>query len=914
MINEDEPLPIRIGLNTGPTLIAMDEDTGSYTASGATVSLASRLADNADGLVLITQDTFRHVQGVFGIQEDMPLRVRRAGGRAQVNTYRVNEAKPRAFRIKPRGVEGIDTRMIGRRAELEQIQKSYFNAFEDSETQVVTVVGPAGVGKSRLLYEFATWSELRPERYYIFRGRATPAMTTRPYGLWRDVLSFRFEILDSDSPEIVRQKMVEGITNLIGEDEKLAHLMGHLAGFDFSGSPYLGGDPQSLAEKGRKAVNEFFKRLSVLDPVLLQLEDLHHADESSLDLLAEWASADEGLPLLVVCVARPDLYQRRPTWGSGQDFHSRVDLRPLDKRDSRDLASEILQKVADLPRELRDLVVERAEGNPYYMEELVKMLIEDRVIQKLDEERWTVEISRLKQLRVPPTLVGLLQARFDSLLYPEKLTLQRAAVAGRVFYDSAVASMDAADETHVDELGPILKRLTEREFIFPRETSAFENSTEYIFGQAMMRDLILETLLERQKEVYHRSMAQWVAAQGGERAGEYDALIADHYEKASEYFLAAQYLEKAAGAAITLGAYQEGIRNMERGLSLLAKTDDSPEKTRLRMNMQMALANPLGFLGEYDQTRIILESALDSARELNDRQAEGNILAQLGRLIGAWQEDTVTGRAYLEEALAINKELDDKKGLVFILRQLGNVAHNEFKYEESLGYLNESLALAKELEDLGDIANALNSLGNAAGGLDKLDEALAYYKEALEISRQLDDSVFTAMMIGNMSPIYADREDYQAARQKAQEAMVAATEANSSYLLLGVWTVLGWSALGLGENELAGDYLIRALQLSQELDTDLGRAHALVLYAWYLVRSGEIDEALSWIEPSRAVMGPLPWFDRLINKVLADLPADMTDAQVKELMAKGAEVDISEVVSQILAANSEALAKVSPAG
>jgi predicted ATPase len=127
-------------------------------------------------------------------------------------------------------------------------------------------------------------------------------------------------------------------------------------------------------------------------------------------------------------MARPGLYQRRPTWGSGQDFHLRIDLKPLDKRDGRDLAAEILQKVQDLPRELRDLIVERAEGNPYYMEELVKMLIEDRVIQKLDEERWTVEVSRLKQLRVPPTLVGLLQARFDSLLYPATCGRGRSCV------------------------------------------------------------------------------------------------------------------------------------------------------------------------------------------------------------------------------------------------------------------------------------------------------------------------------------------------------------------------------------------------------------------------------------------------------------------------------------------------------
>ena len=246
-------------------------------------------------------------------------------------------------------------------------KKVYFTAVEESETQSVTVVAAPGLGKSRLLYEFAAWAELRPETFYIFRGRATPSTTNRPYGLWRDIVSFRFEILDSDSPEIVRGKMATGIADLIGQDEKLADQLGYLAGFDLSDSPHLAGEPQALAEQGRRAVIKFFQRLTAIRPVVIQLEDLHHADDASLDLLAELTSVDEDIPLLVVAMARPELYQGRPTWGSGQDFHYRIDLRPLNKRDSRDLAAEILQKVDDVPRELRDLIVERSEGNPYYM-------------------------------------------------------------------------------------------------------------------------------------------------------------------------------------------------------------------------------------------------------------------------------------------------------------------------------------------------------------------------------------------------------------------------------------------------------------------------------------------------------------------------------------------------------------------
>jgi tetratricopeptide (TPR) repeat protein len=407
-------------------------------------------------------------------------------------------------------------------------------------------------------------------------------------------------------------------------------------------------------------------------------------------------------------------------------------------------------------------------------------------------------------------------------------------------------------------------------------------------------------------------MAQWVAAQGGERAGEYDALIAEHYEKASEYYLAAQHLEKASRAAFDLGAYQDGTRAMERGLSLLDKSEAGTDQINQRMNMQMNLAHPLGFLGKYEQTRILLESALESARKLEDRQSEANTLAQLGRLTGLWQEDAKTGRAYLEEALKINQELDDKEGLVFILRQLGNVGQIDHQYEESIRYLEQSLQLARELDQAENIANALNSLGTAATGLDDVEAAFDYFQEALDIARKQNDEVFTAMIVSNIATLYTDMEDYETARQMAQEAMIAATEANSHYLLADDWTLLGWAALGLEEDEIAGKYILKGLQIFQELDSDFGKAHGIALYAWLMVRIGDYREALSWLKPAKAAIGPLPWFDRLIDKILAELPAAMSEAERKELMAKGTDVVLNDVVSQILRVQSLPAPTTSP--
>ena len=482
----------------------------------------------------------------FDVEPDIPLRIRRS--REAIPVYRVTAAKPLALRLNTRGVEGVETQMIGREAELKTLQNAFLDALEEQETQVVTIVSEAGLGKSRLLYEFTNWAELRPEKYWVFRGRATSEMTNRPYALLRDLLSYRFGILDNDTPVVVRQKLEQGIAQQIGENQEMAHLIGHLAGYDMSDCAHvrgLQGDPLQLSNRARQLFKRWIIALADDSPVTIELEDIHLADSASLDLLNDLVNDQQELPLLLVCLARPSLYDHRPTWGSGQRFHTRFDLRPLDRRDSRALVREVLQNVDQVPKALRDLLVERSEGNPYYVEELVKMLIDDRVILKESADSWRVEENRLGFLNVPVTLVGLLQARLDSLLYTEKLVLQRAAVIGRVFYDDAVVALDAADDVQVEDLSAVLERLTEREFIFVRETTTFAGAKEYIFHGDMLREVLLSTLLRRQRELYNRSSAEWLIGASGNRVDEYNALIAGYYEKAGEDELAAYYLQRA---------------------------------------------------------------------------------------------------------------------------------------------------------------------------------------------------------------------------------------------------------------------------------------------------------------------------------------------------------------------------------
>jgi ABC-type oligopeptide transport system substrate-binding subunit len=387
---------------------------------------------------------------------------------------------------------------------------------------------------------------------------------------------------------------------------------------------------------------EYFTSLASQDAVLMLLEDLHWADDSSLDVLNHLALALTDQALMIAGTARPALFERRPHWGEGQTFHDRLPLRPLTKRNTRRLLEEILQKVADVPDTLSNLVVEGAEGNPFFVEELVKMLVEDGVIVKA-EEKWEVEPTRLTEVRVPSTLTGVLQARLDRLPLQDRTILQQASVVGRLFWDRAVAHISEAAEEGIEE-AEVLNTLTAlrgREMVFQRETTAIAGAQEYIFKHAVLREVTYESLLKRLRKVYHGLVADWLMEQAGERAGEYTGLIADHLELAGRSPEAIEYLLEAGDRARRLYAHQEAIQAYERALTLLKEQGNHELRGRTLMKLGLTY-----------------HTAFDFARS---REAYDEGFASL-RLAGRTaSEDTPPAPHALREVWATVRTLDPAK-------------------------------------------------------------------------------------------------------------------------------------------------------------------------------------------------------------------------------------------------------------
>lgn len=895
-------LAMRIGLSTGPVLLGEVGSTREFTAMGDTVNLASRLEHAAPvGGILISHDTYRHVRGIFDVTPQAPLTVK--GKSEPIQTYVIQGLKPRAFRVNTRGVEGIETRMIGRESELKRLQETYLAALEDRELQMVTIAAAAGVGKSRLLYEFQNWSELRPETVPVFKGRASPEMQRIPYALLRDVISFRFLIQDSDSPAAVREKMEKGVAWAYGKtaDEPAstdlrmrAHFIGHLLGYDFSSSPYLKdilSDAGQIRDRALAYLADCFKALGSRDPLtIVLLEDFHWADDSSLDAILTVATACKKEPILILAAARHELFERRPQWGEGRTFHTRIDLVPLSRRESRVLVDEILQKVEAIPDALREMIVSNAEGNPFYVEELIKMLIEDGVVIR-GEEVWQINPARLAEVRVPPTLTAVLQARFDTLPATEKGTLQRASVFGRIFWAEAVDYI--AEQPHLEKTQQSLTVLRNREMIHWRETSIFRSTSEYIFRHSLMRSAIYESVLKHERRNYHARAANWLIETGGAEKGVFVGIVADHLERAGQAEKAINYLRQAAEQALATSAFGEALDFLRRALSLPGLDP------RQRVPLLIQMGEALRWLGQYAEARSHLEEALALAEKGDDDGSCATALAHLGASASD-QGDRTLARTHLERSLSLARKMDDHSRVARVQWELGWLEFREGTLDKAWRRLSESRNLCHARGDRQGKARALNGLGNAANGMGDFSRARSLFEESKGLFREVGDRRGESAALNNLGETARLQGDFEAARVYYEEGLAIDKEIGSQLGVAISLGNLGHAALAAADYPAAKSYYRESIQTAVEIGAVPVILESLAGLAGVYARQGQTETALEWL----GLTGNHPALQSdaraIVDQFVSSLRERYSPEIVEEGLHRGLSLGFEAVIQSIL--------------
>jgi class 3 adenylate cyclase/tetratricopeptide (TPR) repeat protein len=885
---------VRVGVNTGMVAI------GGYTESddtmmGLTINLGVRLESAAPpGGLLISHETYQHVRGIFDVEALPPVDAK--GFAEPVKVYLVKEAKPSAFHPKTRGVEGITTRMIGREAELKRLQDIFYDTIEDSNCQITTVVGEAGVGKSRLLEEFESWLEAEDELVFIFKGRSSPETQEAPYSLLRDMFSRRFQIRGNDRISTVHQKIEDGISEALGspgQSKMRAHLIGQLLGFDFSDSPYLQGvldDAMQLRDRAWIYLGEYITASSQRAPVIIFLDDIHWADDSSLDAVNYLVQSLPKQRLMVICLTRPQLFERRPRWGEGQISHTRMELTTLSTRDGRRLVEEILQKMGQVPLALRELVVSSAEGNPFYIEELIKMLIDSGVIVT-GAERWQAEPSQLagilSDMNIPGTLTSLLQARLDNLSPAEKTILQQASVSGRTFWDNLIKYINAhqnGDRVEQNEIPAVLDKLRQKEMIFHRETSALIGAQEYTFKHFVLREVTYKTIFKKVRQSYHAMVADWMIDENAERAGEFTGMIGEHLELAGQNAKAVSFLRRAGEQAAHQYANQQALNYLSRALDLTAEAD-----VEERYAILLAREQVYSLLGARKDQSVDLDHLVKLTAKLDDEAKLGEV-ALLQAIHASERSDYPLIISHAQQAIRIAKSLQDprleskgnllwgrallsqgdypgaekhfRKALTVArtnelanleadsLRHLGVVDERLGKQSSAIDYFEESLLLYRQVGDRRGEGQTLNQLGNILLLQGDHEGGKKYYHQFLTISREIGDRWGEGRVVRNIADTYLSQYDYSGASKYFEQALEITREIGNRTIESSALVGLGNIYLEQAEYSKANAVFEQSLNIAREIGNKPWEARTLNQIGRYFHRQGDYVRAQIYYDQS----------------------------------------------------------------
>ena len=863
-------IQIRIGINTGPVLLGTVGTTREYTALGDTVNLASRLEHAAPvGGVLISQDTYRHVRGIFEVTPLDPIQVK--GKSEPIQVYVVNARRPRSFRISSRGVEGIETRTIGREAELGKMRAASQSVMETGRLHMINIVAEAGTGKSRLLYEFIKWLEEQHYPLKLFKGRATPEMKHAPYALIRNLLATSFEIQDSDPASVAREKLERGILAYAGQDQNsndLAPFIGYLIGYDYASDPRLAGiheDARQIRDLAFHYFTQFFVNTLRNQAGVMLLEDIHWTDSGSLDLIDHMMRDRPDLPLLIICLTRPVLFEARPEWGNGPFEGLRLDLGPLNAQDSRQLVADILRKVPEVPAALVDLIIERAEGSPFYVEELIKTLIEEGIILR-EAQQWHVQQERLTDLKVPATLTGVLQARLDNLPAADREVLQQASVVGRVFWNKVVEHMrnpETGASGSPVQVADRLEMLEKKELVFHRDASAFAETPEYIFKHAILHDVTYESVLLRLRKIYHVQVAENLIELGRERVNEYAGRIGEHFELAEEWTRAAEWYLRAGVQAQETYAPEGAINYFQKALGFLEDRTE-PEQIAQKLEICQGLGEVLNWQARYTEAADIYRLMLELAGGISDRVVQSRAMQGLATsltylgdhrealesasgaeslareanspkdlVISLWIQgfahyrlgEAQVSLALAEQGLAIARDLDDRHEMARCLNLLGAVNYISGFLPLAEEHLGSALSLFQELGNRRKVVDLLSNLGVISEAYGDYDTALGHYQQALEVARQVGYRDGEIIFLTNRGGVQVGLQNYSAAEADLREAIQLAGTAGS-YVLPQTYGYLAEACVGQHKSEEASAAAQQALALGQGSETpeDIGVA------------------------------------------------------------------------------------------
>jgi class 3 adenylate cyclase/tetratricopeptide (TPR) repeat protein len=794
-LNAEEPalsLHVRVGINTGEAVVAIGArpEEGEGIVTGDVVNTASRLQGAAPvNGIAVSEQTYRMTKRIFDYEELGPVQVK-------------GKAEPLAhFRpLQPRDRFGTDvTRthaapLVGRELEKPLLIGTFERSAQQRSCQLVTIVGEPGVGKSRLCAELFHYLDERPDLVTWRQGRSLPYGEGISFWALGEIVKAECGILESDSPQVAEAKLDQALPE---DDPDRVWLKARLA-------PLVGaGGEPAPQEESFTAWRRFLESLAAARPTVLVFEDLHWADEALLSFLEHLADWAEGVPLLLVCTARPELYEQHPTFGANARNAQRINLAPLTDEETARLLASLLER-AVLPAETQRALLERAGGNPLYAEEFVRLLADRGEPGKME---------------VPGSVQALVAARLDTLSRERKSLLQDAAVIGKVFWAGALAEMGGREPDQVEQA---LHELSRKELVRPARTSSMKGEAEYGFWHLLVRDVCYRQIPRATRATRHRAAAAWLERKAGERVEDLADVLAHHSLQALELTRAAgqtdeiEELEAAASRHLALAGERALALDVDRAEQSLARALEltpagHPERALLLERWAQAARQQ----ERPKEAKAALEEALGLHRERGEKVAAARVLTALASVLARMGDPRdPRGEEAIGEALALLETQPPGPDLVAAYARLSSRRYVSAAFPEAIVAAGRALQLAAEL-GLPEPPVALGARGGARCYLGE-QQGLEDIRRALALAIEQGESRAAAVLYNNLALASWQYEGPQAALAACREGIDFCQRRGITELALAIAAMSTTFLAELGQAEQA---LAEAEPLAERLQT-----------------------------------------------------------------------------------------------
>ncbi|MBI5442478.1 MAG: AAA family ATPase, partial [Deltaproteobacteria bacterium] len=720
---------MRIGLNSGPVIVGRigDDLRMDYTAIGDTTNLASRMQSLAEpGSNLVSANTCRAVSGFFELESLGKRTIK--GKEAPQEVYRLLGPGVAQTRLAASLAKGL-TPFVGRERELAALREAWEKA-ASGLGQVVGIVGEAGVGKSRLLLELRNL--LDPSSHTYLEGRCLHFGGTMPYLPILDLLRLFFEVPEGGREAEIRKGMREKVLSLDPQLEEVQPPLQDLLSLTVEDEAYRKLEPRQKKERVFAALRDLFSRISQERPLVLAIEDLHWVDATSREFLDYFLGWIANSPILLLLLYRPEFTH---PWAS-RSYYTQVNVGHLSAKTSTELMASILRE-GEIARELQDLILQRTEGNPLFLEELTHSLLESGSIEK-KEHRYVLGRSA-GEVTVPDTIQGIIAARIDRLEENLKRTMQVASVIGREFAFQLLQATTGLRE----ELKSHLLNLQGLEFIYEKKLFP---ELEYIFKHILTQEVAYNSLLSQRRKELHGRIGAAIEQIYADRLEEFYEMLAYHYGKGDRPEKTLRYLRLSADKAKRSHSLWEALRFHKESLALLRQMPEAEGCKKERVTVIVSMMPIAARLGYPEVPTEILREGEALCRDLGDRR--GMVLMdRYAGLYHSYSGDVILGRTYLERSFHEAEKLSD-------LQVLAQIAHSLFANHTLDGHYAKTVEAAPQVvrlleashrtaDDLRLHANLYSQIygmyGLCLGFTGEFEKGQDLCKKAVSLARDVDD-------------------------------------------------------------------------------------------------------------------------------------------------------------------------------